>query len=112
MISIRRLNELGCNTEKGLERCLGDENFYLEFIPDALSKERYDELESLILRKNYDAAFETAHALKGVLANLSLDPLLQPVIEITELLRERTDTDYSALLSKMWERYELFAKEL
>ena len=108
MITVKRLKELGCNTDKGLERCLGDEEFYLAFIPDALKKERYEELETLINNKDLDAAFEAAHGLKGILANLSLDPLTEPVSELTELLRARTDTDYSGLLKKLWERYSLF----
>ena len=108
MITVKKLKELGCDTDKGLERCLGDEDFYLEFVPDALKKERYEKLEALIKNKDLDAAFEAAHGLKGILANLSLDPLTEPVSEMTELLRARTDTDYSGLLTKMWERYSLF----
>ena len=110
MITVKKLKELGCDTDKGLERCLGDEDFYLEFVPDALKKERYEKLEALIKNKDLDAAFEAAHGLKGILANLSLDPLTEPVSEMTELLRARTDTDYSGLLTKMWERYSLFEK--
>ena len=108
MITVKKLKELGCDTDKGLERCLGNEDFYLEFVPDALKKERYEKLEALIKNKDLDAAFEAAHGLKGILANLSLDPLTEPVSEMTELLRARTDTDYSGLLTKMWERYSLF----
>ncbi|MBR5732027.1 MAG: Hpt domain-containing protein [Lachnospiraceae bacterium] len=110
MITVKKLKELGCDTDKGLERCLGNEDFYLEFVPDALKKERYEKLEALIKNKDLDAAFEAAHGLKGILANLSLDPLTEPVSEMTELLRARTDTDYSGLLTKMWERYSLFEK--
>ena len=108
MITVKKLKELGCDTDKGLERCLGDEDFYLEFVPDALKKERFEKLEALIKSKDLDAAFEAAHGLKGILANLSLDPVLEPVSEMTELLRARTDTDYNGLLRKMWERYSLF----
>ncbi|MBO4414348.1 MAG: Hpt domain-containing protein [Lachnospiraceae bacterium] len=112
MITVEKLKELGCNTDEGLQRCLGDAGLYLEFIPDALKKERYTELEKLIRDRNLDEAFKAAHALKGILANLSLDPLLEPVMKMTELLRSRTDTDYSELLSEMWERFLLFEKEL
>ncbi len=112
MISIEKLKALGCNTEEGLKRCLGDEDFYLEFIPQALERSRYEKLGNLIEEKRLDEAFEAAHALKGILANLSLEPLLAPVLQITELLRSRIDTDYSALLSQMWEQYSAFEREL
>ena len=45
-----------------------------------------------------------AHALKGVLGNLSLTPLYEKVCEITELLRARTETDYAPLLSEIEQR--------
>ena len=112
MITVKKLKELGCDTDMGLERCLGDEDFYLEFIPDALKKERYERLEALINSHDFDAAFEAAHGLKGILANLALEPLLEPVVTITELLRARTDTDYSDILKELWARYSLFEKEL
>ena len=57
-------------------------------------------LEQEIKNKNLDAAFEIAHALKGMYANLSLDPITKPVVEMTELLRTRSDVDYSDLLKE------------
>ena len=51
--------------------------------------------------EDLDTAFEVAHALKGIYANLSLTPLLTPTSEITELLRARTKTDYTALLAEI-----------
>ena len=38
--------------------------------------------------------------LQDLYANLSLTPLTKPVSEMTELLRSRTDTDYSALMEE------------
>ena len=46
------------------------------------------------------AGFEAAHALKGVLANLALTPVLKPVSELTEHLRARTEMDYTPLLAE------------
>ena len=39
------------------------------------------------------AAFEMAHALKGVLGNLALTPIYKPLSEMTELLRAGKDPD-------------------
>ena len=55
----------------------------------------------LVAAGDLKTAFESAHALKGVLGNLSLTPLYDKVSEITELLRARTETDYSPLLSEI-----------
>ncbi|MBQ6966804.1 MAG: Hpt domain-containing protein [Lachnospiraceae bacterium] len=108
MITIEKLKELGCNTDEGLTRCFGDESFYLGLVPGAFEKERYEKLDKLIKDGNLNDAFEEAHALKGVLANLSITPLFEMVSEITELLRARTETDYSPLIDKMWEIYGSF----
>lgn len=109
MLTIDKLNELGANTAEGLQRCLNDEGFYLGLVPSALEKARYEELDQRIKAKDLDGAFETAHALKGILANLSLTPIFDVVNEITELLRSKTDTDYSGLVDKMWEQWNKFA---
>ena len=104
MITIDILRSFGANVDEGLERCLNDEDFYLELIPSTLEESYYKAIEDAINSKNLDAGFEAAHALKGLLANLSLTPILEPVDEITELLRGRQDVDYSSLISKMWEQ--------
>ena len=111
-MTIEQLAELGANTEEGLKRCMGNEAFYLKMIPKALEADRYSRLEERIKEKELDKAFEEAHALKGILANLSLTPILKPVSEMTELLRSRTDTDYSDLINEMWESRDRFEKVL
>lgn len=108
MITIENLKELGCNTDEGLERCLNDEGFYLQLIPDAFNKKRYEDLESHIVNKDLDTAFDEAHALKGVLANLAITPLFDVVSEITEKLRAKEEAGYSELISKMWDVFSRF----
>ena len=38
--------------------------------------------------------------------NLSLTPLSEPIIEMTELLRSRSDTDYTELLTQAKAQFE------
>ncbi|MBQ3786774.1 MAG: Hpt domain-containing protein [Lachnospiraceae bacterium] len=110
MITIDKLKELGAHTDEGLNRCMNDEEFYLSLVPSAFEKERYDALSSQIAAKDYASAFETAHALKGVLSNLALSPLSDTLGEMTELLRSDTDTDYAPLVDKMWEQFDKYYK--
>jgi len=70
----------------------------------ALRDDGYERLQAALDANDLDAAFELAHALKGVLGNLSLTPLLEPVSEMTELLRARTQTDYSAYMQALLSR--------
>ena len=112
MITVEKLELLGCNTAEGLERCLNEESFYLELLPDAFDKKRYEELENSIKSGDLTKAFDEAHALKGILSNLAITPLLNVISEITEHLRGKEETDYGELLSRMWDIYGKFEAEL
>jgi len=106
MLTIDKLREYGANVDEGLARCMNREDFYIMLVGKVLEDTKIKELESQLNEKDLDSAFETAHALKGMYANLSLTPLAEPIIEITELLRKRTDTDYSELLEKAKTQFE------
>ena len=90
MLTIDKLREFGADVDEGLARCMNNEDFYLMLVGKAIDDKRLSLLEQQLARKDLDAAFETAHALKGMYANLSLTPLTKPVSEMTELLRSRT----------------------
>ena len=106
MLTIDKLREYGADVDEGLARCMNMEDFYIGLVEKALADNRFPLLEQQIGDSELDKAFETAHALKGMYANLSLTPLIKPVSEMTELLRNRTNTDYSALLTEAKEQFE------
>ena len=101
MITIDALKELGADVEDGLGRCLNNEDFYIRLVGMALADEKYGELRKAVEEKRMKDGFECAHALKGMLSNVSLTNLLAPILEITEGLRHEEDRDYSALLDQM-----------
>ena len=100
-MTIDELKAYGANITEGLQRCMNNESFYfrlVKMIPgDPNCQKLYDAMED----GDLDAAFAAAHALKGSTGNLSLTPIFAPVCEITELLRARTQMDYSALIGKI-----------
>lgn len=98
---IDSLKEFGANIDEGLERCMGMEDFYLEMVELGISDERFDNLGVLLKEGNLDEAFESVHALKGVIGNLALTPLYATINEITEHLRAREDMDYMPLYEKL-----------
>lgn len=98
----------GANVEEGLARCMNNEGFYLRLVESVKADEGVAKLESAIDAGNLEGAFEAAHALKGVLGNLSLTPLYEPVSEITELLRARTEMDYAPLVATIKEQWQKF----
>lgn len=100
MLTIEKLNAFGANTKEGLERCMGNEALYLRLVNIFLNDTSFEKLKEALQINDLDAAFQAAHALKGVLGNLSLTPLYEIILEMTELLRNRTQTDYSGYIEK------------
>lgn len=101
MLSIEAMRGWGADVDEALVRCLNNENFYLMLVQKAAGDPNFGRLPEALAAGDLDKAFEAAHALKGVLANLALTPILEPVKEITELLRGRTETDYAPLLAEI-----------
>ena len=103
MITLDALKEFGADTEKGLALCMGNEAMYLRLVSSVPSEKRFDDLSNALSEGNLDEAFDAAHALKGVLGNLSLTPLYEKASEITELLRAKADVDYGKLMGDLTE---------
>ena len=101
MLTIEQLKEFGANTAEGLERCMNNEAFYLRLVGMAAADANFERLPEAIASGDLGGALEAAHALKGVLANLSLTPILTPAVEITEMLRGRQQADYAPLLEEI-----------
>ena len=104
MLTLQALQDFGAHTKEGMTRCLNNEQFYFRLIKKALDDSSFEKLRTAIEANDLETGFETAHALKGVMGNLALTPLYQPISEMTELLRSRTQMDYSALLETVLER--------
>jgi len=109
-MTISELKAFGANTEEGLGRCLNNEDFYFRMIKMALADAGFEKLKTAIEQNDLDAGFDAAHALKGVLGNLSLTPLYKPVSEMTELLRSKEDADYSAYVKEIVDQREALRK--
>ena len=101
MITVEALRNFGADTEKGLAVCMNNEALYLRLVNSVPDEKRFDELSDAIAEGNLDAAFDAAHALKGVLGNLSLTPLYEKASQITELLRSRSDADYKTMMEEL-----------
>ena len=103
MLTVDGLRDFGANVDEGAMRCAGKEELYLKLVGRIPGDKGFTGLPEAIAAGDLDSAFEYAHGLKGVLANLSLTPILAPVERITESLRSRTDRDYSEDLAEMAE---------
>ncbi len=101
MVTIEKLKEFGANTEEGLARCYGSEALYIKLVNMIPKEGSFDALEQAVANQDLDKAFEAAHALKGVLGNLSLTPMYEKCSELTELLRAKKSVDYTPLVEEL-----------
>ena len=109
-MTVNDLKTYGANTEEGLGRCMNNESFYLRLVKMIPGDANFPKLYDAVENGDLDIAFEAAHALKGSAGNLSLTPIFAPISEITELLRARTQTDYSALINQIREARDELAR--
>ncbi len=109
MLTIDALKDWGADVETGLSRCINSEPFYLRLVKKVPSSGEFEKLYAALEAGDTENGFAAAHALKGVLANLSLDPVLRPVNEVTELLRAGTVMDYSELEERIKEEQRTLA---
>ena len=100
-MTIDDLKAYGANTEEGLRRCLNNEAFYLRLVRMIPGDPNFQKLYDAVADGDLAAAFDAAHALKGSTGNLALTPIYGPIAEITELLRAKTQTEYSALIDRI-----------
>ena len=98
----------GANVDEGLGRCMNNEGFYLRLVETVKAEGGFAKLKDSIESNDLDQAFEAAHSLKGVTANLALTPIYEPVNEITELLRAKSQVDYTPLLTEILDQYDKF----
>ena len=103
------LRALGADVDDAMARFMNNEGFYLTLVSKVLSDNKFEKLRDEFDAKDTESAFRTAHDLKGILANLSLTPLLAPVAELTELLRGGGEVnDDQGLLDAMFCQLEKF----
>ena len=108
MITLDDLKELGADTATGIARCVNDEGFYLKMVNMALQDANFEQLKEAVENGDLSAAFERAHALKGVMGNVALTSLFEPIAAMTEELRAGNDIDYSDYLNTIFTELEKY----
>lgn len=109
---IDELKEYGVDMDVAMNRCVNNEALYINLAKKIPETKEFDELKQSIKDKDLDKAFSLAHALKGIVANLAITPLEEPIAEMTELLRDRKDIDYSDYINRMDAAYNSFCEIL
>lgn len=81
------LRDWGCDVEGALERFVGDEELYRVCLNTVLSDKAFAGLGGALQAGDVQEAFDHAHTLKGVLANMGLTPMYDITVDLVEPLR-------------------------
>lgn len=112
------LEGMGMDVDNTVKRFMGNETLYLKFLNKFQADQSVASIRQHIAEQNAEEAFKSAHTLKGVAANLGLDPIAQYASDIVELLRGKTqfsevDTDrLNTLNGELKDKYEALIKLL
>lgn len=74
--------------ESASERFMGNYGLFSKFLYQFPERSLYEDLEQQLSFGDARTAFETAHAMKGIIGNLSLKLLEPPLFEVVEVLRK------------------------
>lgn len=104
MSLIEDIGKLGVNVEDGLVRFMNNASLYermLKKLPAVLEKSR---VMPCFESGDLETAYSNAHTIKGVVGNLSVEPLFAGYSGIASLLREGKNDEAKALLEKTLEQ--------
>ena len=107
---IEQLHAMGCDTVQALERMAGDEEFYVECLREAVENPGFAGLEKALAARDTQAAFDCAHALKGVLGSVGLTPMYVKAAEIVEPLRQGRQDGLEEKLAQLMDMRRRFTQ--
>lgn len=82
------LKDKGVNVDKALERMKGNKEAYKSFLVEFFEDPDFEALKESIGENNAKDAFDYAHGLKGMAANLGLDEVYNALSVLVEILRQ------------------------
>lgn len=101
------LIESGVDVENTLRRFMGNEAMYEKFLKKFTDNSNYPGLEESIQAGNYEEAFKCAHTLKGVSANLGLDPICKAASDLTEEVRGKANDEVNSVrVQEIWQELQ------
>lgn len=106
----------GADYESTMTRFVNNQAMYLRLLAMFFKDENLKLLGEALVASDYKKAFEAAHTLKGVTANMGLTPFFDKVCDIVEPLRAGDEQmnymeKYQELLAE-YERVRVLLKDL
>lgn len=83
-----KLEDMGAEVEDTLDRLMGDEEMYLEYLNKLPDNENIIKLREAVDKRDAEEAMRQVHTLKGVALNLGLLPLVDVCMDMLMDFRE------------------------
>ncbi len=106
------LKKKGCDMDKTMERFLNDEEFYVDCLRDMLYDPGFEQLGDALKAHNVAEAFDVAHMLKGIVANMGLTSLFDKIVLIVEPLRAGDDSNLEQAYADMLAERDVYRQLL
>lgn len=104
-----KLKDMGAEVEDTLERLMGDEELYLEYLKKFPMNENIIELRKAIDEGDCDRAMREVHTLKGIALNLGLLPLVDTCMDMLLDFREDKKQNGMARIEDVEECFKQWA---
>lgn len=109
------LKENGADVDNSLKRFMGNRGLYEKFLLKFPGDQNMSGLRECMKNQNYEEAFKFVHTLKGVSANLGLNPIQNLSSQMTELMRgkqadEIDKEELSKCFGELEESYARFCR--
>lgn len=88
MKTLQELQENGIDIDGVMERFMDNEKMFRYFLRQLPEEKAYYFMLQALNEKNVEIAFDWAHRLKGIIANLALSRLYDELYDIVETLRD------------------------
>lgn len=88
MKTLQELQKDGIDIDGAMERFMENEEMFRYFLRQLPAEDAYYSMLQALNEKNVEAAFDWAHRLKGITANLALPQLYEELCKIVEILRD------------------------
>ncbi len=103
-MGLRELYEsIGSDYDRVLARLMNNEKFIYRLLKKYEQDTNMEKLKEAVGAKDYEAAFDAAHTLKGLAGNIGLTRLYEASFVITERLRAKDYKDLDAYLGEVEE---------
>ena len=102
----KKLEDNGIDVVKTMERFMNNDDLFLKFLRRFLDDRNYLDMIASIIEKDYEKAFNYAHTLKGLSANLGMNCRQNPVSTIVSKLRMEQYDDIAKDMEDLNDNYE------